>query len=233
MAARNTPRNRKERRAAAQEESITSSADIPLAQPSRTTPKHKTLYEIATEREAELRQGQPFSLRSEGDGSEPLFTSRVINPDGSLSADEDSPPTADELIGPFGQALFHAVTLTMLHTTLDFLVHQQYRQDIDWSMIAGRTATTFPVMLILIYILHSHAGSPWAQFLFLAMSTVAGCYLIHSSNKEPYFAVMQRAPPLGTLWVWSVIELRLEVAALSLVIVIVFFWSGDYRIFGL
>ena len=59
----------------------------------------------------------------------------------------------------------------------------------------------------------------------------AGCYLIYSSNEEAYFAVMKRAPPLGTLWVWSVIEMRLEFAVGSLIAVGAYFWRGGYTIF--
>ena len=67
--------------------------------------------------------------------------------------------------------------------------------------------------------------------MFLAMSVGAGCYLIYSSNEEAYFAVMKRAPPLGTLWVWSVIEMRLGFAVGSLITVGAYFWQGGYTIF--
>jgi len=59
----------------------------------------------------------------------------------------------------------------------------------------------------------------------------AGCHLIYSSNEEAYFAVMKRAPPLGTLWVWSVIEMKLEVAVLSVGVVGGYFWLGGFKMF--
>jgi hypothetical protein len=65
------------------------------------------------------------------------------------------------------------------------------------------------------------------QVFFLALSTLSGCYLIHAANVYGYLAVMKRAPPLGTLWIWSVIELKLPLALLSLGLVGGYLqWSG-------
>ena len=50
------------------------------------------------------------------------------------------------------------------------------------------------------------------------------------SNEEPYFAVMKRAPPLGTVWVWCVLEQRLEVAVLGIAVVGGYFWFGGYHL---
>ncbi|MCJ1283972.1 hypothetical protein MMC26_003303 [Xylographa opegraphella] len=208
---------------------LSNAADIPLSIPTREPGKHKTLFDIAAERQAELQGGQPFISPSNTD-AKPAIVTTTINRDGTLSVPEDTLPEGN-LIGPFGEALFYASTLTMLHFTLDVLIHQQYRQEIGWSMIAQRTAITFPILAVLVYLFHSRASSIWAQVMFLGLSVAAGCYIIYSSNVESYFAVMKRAPPLGTLWVYSVIEMRLEVALLSLVAVAGYFRWGGYSIF--
>jgi len=229
------PRNRKERRAAAKNNpQLSKASDIPLKNPSREGPKAKTLLEIAAERQAELLGGQPFPAASSEDFAGPKIITTTINADGTLSIPEGTlpAPSADEdPVGPLGQAIFFSISLTMLHFTLDVLVHQQYRQSIAWDMILRRTAITFPILATLVYLLHSRSKKIWAQVLFLGMSIGAGCYLIYSSNEEAYFAVMKRAPPLGTLWVWSVIEMRLEVAVASVVAVGGYFWWGGFEMF--
>ncbi|MCJ1407510.1 hypothetical protein MMC19_001581 [Ptychographa xylographoides] len=209
----------------------TAPPDIPLSIPNRGAPKGKTLFDIAAERQAELQGGQPFAKTASSARAEPSdVTTTTINEDGNLSvSDEDAPVL--EPIGPFGQAVFFAVTLTMLHFTLDVLVHQQYRQSIDWGMIAQRTLIALPTLVTIVAALHARAASLWAQVLFFALSVGAGCHLVYASNEERYFAVMRRAPPLGTLWVWSVIEMRLEVALASVVAVVGYFWWGHYSIF--
>ncbi|MCJ1401612.1 hypothetical protein MMC11_004828 [Xylographa trunciseda] len=208
---------------------LSNASDIPLSIPTREAGKHKTLLDIVAERQSELQGGQPFTPPSDRD-LKPAIVTTTINRDGTLSVPEDSPPE-ENLIGPVGEALFYTITLTMLHFTLDVLVHQQYRQEIGWNMIVQRTAITFPILGVLVYIFHPRAAAIWAQVMFLGLSVAAGCYVIYSSNVESYFAVMKRAPPLGTLWVWSVIEMRLEVALLSVVAVLGYFWWGGYSIF--
>lgn len=91
--------------------------------------------------------------------------------------------------------------------------------------------------------MHPHASNPrilpglpqrfqsaFRQAVFFATSLAAGCHLIHVTNHHGYLAVMKRAPPLGCLWVWSVIELDLPLAALSLAGAGVFVWAGGYSI---
>lgn len=62
------------------------------------------------------------------------------------------------------------------------------------------------------------------------MGTIAGCYLIHITNKYSYIAVLKQAPPLGCLWVWSIIELNLGLAVASLAASGFFFWQGGYTV---
>jgi hypothetical protein len=66
------------------------------------------------------------------------------------------------------------------------------------------------------------------QFLFFVASVTAGCYLIYISNTFGYYAVMKQAPPIGCLWIWSVIELDLVAAAASLLCCIGFLKLGGY-----
>ncbi len=42
------------------------------------------------------------------------------------------------------QSLFLSGTLTMLHFTLDVLVHHQYAQEVEWWEIAKRAGIGFP-----------------------------------------------------------------------------------------
>jgi hypothetical protein len=69
------------------------------------------------------------------------------------------------------------------------------------------------------------------QGLLFLLATAAGCYLVHATNTQPYFAVMKRAPPVATLWVWSVVELRVELAATSLLAATAYLWLAGFSIF--
>jgi len=96
---------------------------------------------------------------------------------------------------------------------------------------------------MLVYALHLHPSSPKIvpglsdriqpairQAVFFAMSICAGCYLIYITNTFGYLAVMKQAPPVGCLWVWSVIELELPWAVLALACDAFFLWWRGYDI---
>lgn len=99
------------------------------------------------------------------------------------------------------------------------------------------------MFFILFYVLHPHKSSPILvprlalkyqnpirQAIFLVASTYTGCYLIHITNEYGYMAVLKRSPPLGCLWIWSVIELNLTLAVLSLAFTVGFLVQGGYTI---
>lgn len=222
------PRNRKERRKAAKEsgkvmEPPTSEPKIRMAQPDRSGPKSKTLMDLYEEKKSLLEHGQPFDKKYE-DGL-------VRDESGNIL---EAGLGDDEPIGPMGNATFWSVSLAMVHFTLDVLVYNQYRQEMEWWPIFQRTFTILPVLFLLVLTMQSETASrfPMAkQFLFLGIAIVAGCYTIHVSNVYGYYNVMKQTPPLGTLWLWSVIEMKLAFAAASVVIDVGFLWLGGYSAF--
>jgi hypothetical protein len=203
--------------------------------PTSSKPKAKTLYEIAAERQAELSpHGQPFPKdASQSDASNPakLVT---ITPDGRISdttpAEADTAasladPSLNEPPNPLLDTLLLAAPLSALNFTLSFLTFHQYAQP-DLlsipSLLKQTLFVAFPTVTLLIHLAHGHAlPSPnlsprirsaiktAQQLIFVITANVAGCYLIYLTNDRGYYAVMKRAPAIGTLWVWCVLELGL------------------------
>jgi hypothetical protein len=85
-----------------------------------------------------------------------------------------------------------------------------------------------------IYLIHYwfHPRKNWktVQAFLLVMSVVVGCYTVTAVNKNGYFAVMKRVPPLGTLWVWAVVEMDLLVGAASLLAVAGYTWWNGFAV---
>lgn len=222
------PRNRRERRAAAKEsnqpiEAPTSAPKIKLAQPDRSGPKGKTLLDLVEERKHLLEKGQPFD-KQHNDG--------LVRDEGGniLQAGLGD----GEPIGPVGDAVFWAVCLCMFHFTLDVLTFQQYRQEIEWAPIWKRTALVLPILWLLVYVMRSPTARKVEvvrQLFFLAVGVGAGCYTIYVGNVYDYYAVMKQAPPLGTLWVWSVIEMQLPYALVGVVSNLAFMYYKGYSVF--
>jgi len=200
---------------------FTSSADRP-----------KTLYEIAAERRAALQPSdETLFSRSKGKGSAEFLK---IAPDGSItpgtiSTDHDHDEGEEgegEPISPFFDTLFLALPLSVLHFTLAVLAAHQYAQELRFPPLARQTVlVALPTLFLLIHTAHGrifpqqqrlplsartrHALGIFRQTVFLIVANVAGCYLIHVTNGRPYYAVMKKAPGIGTLWVWCVLEMGL------------------------
>ncbi|KAI1755329.1 hypothetical protein F4782DRAFT_527384 [Xylaria castorea] len=210
-------RTRKERKAG---------AEVKLAQPDRSAPSEETLLNLAQERNLfEQADQHPANRRKTGGHGD--------------DDDEELSPTADKIM----DALLWTVSLAMLHFTLDVLVQHQYAMEISWPQIITRALVAFLVFFAFFYVLHPHPSSPvllpglplrfqdpLRQAIFFVASTVSGCYLIDISNNHGYLYIMKRSPPLGCLWVWSVIELDLIPAVLSLAIAGGFYYQGGYSL---
>lgn len=219
--------NRRARRAAARASgepvaAATKAPKIKLARPDFSKPKGKTLLDVYNEKSDLLSKGQPFDAKY-ADGL-------ARDEDGNVLRRVDDA----ELIGPVGDAIFWAVILAMLHFTLDVLAQNQYRQEIDWTMLFKRSGTVLPVLWLIILLLRSKTSRQWPaarQAFFMLAAIVLGNHAIAVANRESYYAVMKQLPPLGTIWIWSVIEMDIPWAVVSLATNIAFLvWKG-YTIF--
>ncbi|OTB02243.1 hypothetical protein M426DRAFT_199899 [Hypoxylon sp. CI-4A] len=215
-------RTRKERKADADA--------IKLAHPDRSAvPSEDTLLKLAQDRDlfdqADRKQKKNRAKDSDDEDDS--------DDEGGIS------PTAERVL----DAILWSISLAMLHFTLDVLVQHQYAISIIWPQIIIRTIQAGAVFLLLVYVLHAHAAaerfipglplrfqSPLRQAIFFITSICSGCYLIHISNKYSYLAVMKQSPSLGCIWVWSVIELNLPLALISLAFTGGFFHQGGYTI---
>ncbi|KAJ5347614.1 uncharacterized protein N7506_000867 [Penicillium brevicompactum] len=69
-------------------------------------------------------------------------------------------------------------------------------------------------------------------YVFLPVAAVLGAHLIAITNGEPYYAVMKKAPAVGTIWIWCILELSFGAAALGALGPLIWgVWWMDYGIF--
>lgn len=219
--------NRKERRAKGPAPSASfktaptisdDTVNILLQHPDRAGPKGKTLFDLAAERQVELDKQNGV----------------VRPPPVSDVAKDPSASTEQVSIGPLGDSILYSLTMAGLHVTLDVLVYSQYREDIVWPEIITRALTALPIFFLIVYLLHVEFSYrfPLVRNLgFLVGSVVAGCYLVYSGNEKGYFYVMQAAPPVGVLWIWSVVEMELVYAVVSAAVVGAWVWWNGLNVF--
>lgn len=220
-------------------------------------PKAKTLYEIAAERQAELApHGQPFLQETErNDDPTASKTTKLVtlSPEGNISETPSpaaqataSTPDTSEPLPPLVDTLLLSFPFTCLHFTLSFLTFHQYAQPDLLSiptLLKQSIFVALPTLTLLIHLAHGHAlpfphlsqrarsATKIAQQLaFVITANIAGCYLIYLTNDRGYYAVMKRAPAIGTLWVWCIIELGLMGALAGVAGPGVFAWWNRYGV---
>jgi len=67
---------------------------------------------------------------------------------------------------------------------------------------------------------------------FLPVAAVLGAHLIAITNGDPYYAVMKKAPAVGTIWIWCILELSFGAAVLGALGPLIWgVWWMDYGIF--
>lgn len=217
-------------------------AEIKLVHPDRSAPKGKTLLDFAGEQnlfqQADARQKQLNKEKKKAAGEE---SSDEEESDDDDEEEEDAAmsPRAERIL----DTILWCVSLAMLHFTLDVLVQNQYAVEIVWHSVIKRALQALGVFGLIFYNLHRHPSDPrilpglptrfqdpLRQVLFFVTSTVTGCYLIHITNEYGYIAVLKQAPPIGCLWVWSVIELDLVWAVPSLAIAVGYLKLMGYKI---
>ncbi|KAJ4392212.1 hypothetical protein N0V93_005837 [Gnomoniopsis smithogilvyi] len=207
--------------------------NIELRQPDRSGPTEKTLLQIAEDQNL-------FNLAAKQQRKNKGSVRGHANDDGGDGEDEDGLSSSADR---FMDTLLYAVCLGMLHFTLDFLVQHQYAMEIEYKSIIVRAFQALLVFAALVHALHPHPAnttlSPlvsqtyqygFRQAIFFATSISAGCYLIYITNKYSYIAVLKQSPPLGCLWIWSVLEMNLGLSVLSLVGCYGFFWQNGYQL---
>ena len=216
--------NRRERRAQTRANPATKN-EVPLRQPSRDAPSHKTLLDIASERQL---------LNNTSRSSPPSIITTTIDPDGTLSNTESASESSDTPT-PRLDIFLYTATLTMLHFTLTLLVHHQYATtppSLPSVLYTSSVASPTPALiLVLVSILHPRSSQLLTQILFAFLSVAAGAWLVHASNEDAYMAVMKKAPPLGTLWVWAIVEMSWEWAGGCLAVVAGWGWWKGYGMF--
>lgn len=217
------PRNRKERRAQARVEEDA----FRLEQPVRGQPALKTLVQLAEERELlGSSSAKPVSI-----------STTDINPDGSITserADKNAVTSTADASSLYLDIALYTISLTLLHLTFTILVHNQYAQtppSVPALLYETTLASPTPwLLLLLVAALHPRAAHPLAQVFFAIASVACGCWLVKTTNTDAYLATMRKAPPLGTLWIWAVVELRWEAAVATLALVAGWGWWVGYSL---
>ncbi|KAG9125626.1 hypothetical protein FRC07_006840 [Ceratobasidium sp. 392] len=143
---------------------------------------------------------------------------RLINDTGILQRAKEEQPV-DALADSILNTAILAIPLSFLYILLDILVQQQYAQQPTILQELGRIIANVPIISILVHYTNKHKSKPVTQMMLFLAAILSGPRMIWLVNKGNWLAVSRQAPPLGTIWIYTIVQLNLVPAVASLAIV--------------
>ncbi|WVR06862.1 hypothetical protein IAU60_003898 [Kwoniella sp. DSM 27419] len=134
--------------------------------------------------------------------------------------DEDGEVVEDEVFN----TLIYSVPFTFLYLLLDILVHLQYSHRPSWETLGTHLLTAAPTLYMIILYTNRHPTHPATNALLMSASVLSGSRLLWLVNKASWSIVTAQAPPMGTLWILSIVQLPLSRALISLLAVGGWIW---------
>ncbi|KAH9062160.1 hypothetical protein EDB87DRAFT_372050 [Lactarius vividus] len=202
------------------------------------------------------RQGPPYVQISEEEQLRLIEQTGILKEIGQRH--EASPTTPridvdDDDDYPLAEEIFVATTLlipmSFLLLMMYILINFQYGQQPSWDIITNRMLSSVPILAIFIFYsgwlkvpsnmyakyfsANRYKHRRWAQAGFFILSVVSGTRMIYQVNYSNWLLNMQQCPPIGTIWVYTVLQLDLGPAALALSTVGVWvWWTGARLVFN-
>ncbi|KAI8851499.1 hypothetical protein BC829DRAFT_415231 [Chytridium lagenaria] len=157
----------------------------------------------------------------EDDDTDVSYTASEAEDDDEANSD----PNAEPPVIP--TAILLTVPLIILHQILDYAVHQQYSSLDEFTL--SRMLIRVPALSIALFLIICLTSGPRrkliiTQLVLAIASAVSGMMIVKYSEGMETFGRMLRTPGLAILWIYSVIQLRLDVAVGSLLVPLVFFF---------
>ncbi|KAK6909697.1 hypothetical protein L486_00656 [Kwoniella mangroviensis CBS 10435] len=147
----------------------------------------------------------------------------TLNPGETISPDHLSNNTTEEQEqqeedgdDEIFNTLILVVPFTFLYLLLDILVHLQYNHRPDKSDLMKGCIVALPT--------NRHASHWITNSFLISASLISGCRLIYLVNTASWSVVTAEAPPMGTLWILTIVQLPLSRAVLALGLVGGWIW---------
>ncbi|KAI0637774.1 hypothetical protein C8Q77DRAFT_388114 [Trametes polyzona] len=149
---------------------------------------------------------------------------------GTQEDDEDGDyeisPLADEVF----RALYLAIPMSFLLLLMEILVHNQYGRHASLAALRDRMLPGVPIIFVFVFYSNRYKADKRMQAALFWLSCISGTRLIWLLNRGNWLTVMQQSPPIAVAWVYSVVQLNLGPAVLSLIVAAIFTWYKGYKI---
>ncbi|KAK8864584.1 hypothetical protein IAR55_001834 [Kwoniella newhampshirensis] len=173
----------------------------------------------------------PANVRLSNTGHNEVLSDEEDDDEGeqekTIDALKQSHKTLDEALEDEREdEIFNTLILTVpfafLYILLDILVHLQYSHRPSWDLLLRHMVTAV--------LTNRHPDHFLTTSFLMAASIVSGCRLIWLVNKASWSVTTEQAPPMGTLWILTIVQLPLNRAVIALFVVGGWCWYSGMKI---
>lgn len=140
----------------------------------------------------------------------------------------------EDLFSPICNEIFNAILFIIpfssLYIMMDILAHRQYGHTLTGSELLENLLYGIPALSIFIFYTIRYKTDRRLQALLFLLSVGCGSRLVYIINKAGWLVVMKQAPPLGTIWVYTIAQIDLLPAVVALGLVGGYVKWNDYKI---
>ncbi|KAF9374271.1 hypothetical protein CPB97_012187 [Podila verticillata] len=127
------------------------------------------------------------------------------------------------------EGIFFSIPTTCLFVVMDILVHRQFGEDYGSGDIFHKIVKVFPAILIMVYFSNKSKNNKFTQAAMFVISTLCGCYFLHTMFRSPAMGIMLRAPGIITILVYCIVQLNLLPAVISLALCGLYYKFGNVK----
>ncbi|KAF9144835.1 hypothetical protein BGX30_011333 [Mortierella sp. GBA39] len=127
------------------------------------------------------------------------------------------------------EGIFFSIPTTCLFVVMDVLVHRQFGEAYGGSDIFHKVIKVFPAILIMVYFSNKSKNSKFTQAAMFVVSTICGCYFLHTMFRSPAMGIMLRSPGVITILVYCIVQLNLLPAVISLALCGLYYQFGNVK----
>ncbi|KAG0245862.1 hypothetical protein B0O80DRAFT_495851 [Mortierella sp. GBAus27b] len=127
------------------------------------------------------------------------------------------------------EGIFFSIPTACLFIVMDILVHRQYGETYSGPDVISKLVKVFPAIFIMVYFSNKHKSSKFVQAIMFVVSTICGCYFLHTMYRSPALGIMLRAPGIITILVYCIVQLNLLPAVVSLALCGLYYQFGNVK----
>lgn len=155
---------------------------------------------------------------------------RLINESGILNKANSAHDREDESV-PLAEEIFNAITIiipiSFLLLLMEILIHFQYGKHPTLHALVDRMLSGVPVLSIFIFYTTRYKSYRSMQLFLFVLGILSGSRMLYLLDRGSWVVNMQQCPPLATVWVYTIVQLDLLPAVVSLGVIGMYVWWQD------